>query len=333
VTEKPWRIREYESGDEDRIVPFFNQVFAEYDGFEPRGVRLWKWKFEEHPLGHHTFIAEDDNGAMIGNFAGLRTPYLFRGERRIGSQGVDVCIRKDYRGTGLYVELASAYFQRFDDPREDFIAFGYPNPPSYKVVTRYLSYVPVHCPIFKLVHPVDGPWVEDMSRRAEGSAVEELRRFDDRVDRLWNRLRGGYEFATWRDPQYLRWRYERHPAIRYRYLGIVDGAGELEGLLVVCSGWFGQRVMPLVEWLVPRADRRVITTLVAGAARIAAGESLERLETWLPPASRERENLQALGFTDEEVPFNLVVRHSHDLFRVDWAKEHWFYTMGDTDFY
>jgi hypothetical protein len=27
------------------------------------------------------------------------------------------------------------------------------------------------------------------------------------------------------------------------------------------------------------------------------------------------------------------VRHSHDLFRVDWAKEHWFYTMGDTDFY
>jgi hypothetical protein len=334
VDEKRWHIREYRPGDEERIVPFFNEVFGEYEGFQPRSLDFWEWQFAQNPFGHRTLIAEDDGGALVGNYAGIRVPFLFRGERRIGAQIVDTCARKDFRGSGFFIDLASAYYSRYADPDEDLLAFGYPNPPAFRVGTRHLGYTPIHCPIFAQARTVDRAWLDDLSRNDGSLEVREVQLLDGRVDGLWRRVQREHEFGTWRDLEYLHWRYETHPTIRYRFLYASDRSGELQGLLVARLGDpFGGSVLSLVDFVGPRTDRSILVALVGAAGRIALGGGLATLEAWFPPGCPERGTLASLGFSDKQVPFNLVVRLTHDRVAVDWLKEHWFYTMGDTDFY
>lgn len=334
MADNRWHIRPYAPGDEERIVPFFNEIFAgSWDGFEPRTAEFWQWQFERNPVGHRHYIAEDASGRVIGSYAAIRAPLLFNGDRLVAAQVVDTCVHRDYRSTGLFIELGSAFLRHFGGPDQDAVFFGYPNPPAFRAGVRYLHYLPVDCPIHKLVLNFDASWVDRMSNLAGGRSATELTSLDARVDTLWNRVRKDLHLSTWRDREYLRWRYQSHPSIHYRFLAAHDASGDLSGCVVLRLGWFRDKVVPLVDWLIPRGDITVLTTLLVGAAKMALAHGFTRLETWLPPVCPERHDLSTLGFVGAETTFNLVTRLYHPSLTLEWVKDNWFYTMGDADFY
>lgn len=334
MADKRWRVREYRSGDETAILALFNQVFgAESETFQPRTMEFWKWQFEQNPLGHHSVVAEADDGSLVGNYGGIRVPFLHNGQRIVATQGVDTCLRADYRGSGLFADLNNTFVECFVTSGRDLMQYGYPHFAHMRSGVRRSSYAPIYSPMDKLVKDFDAGWIDTLDRCASGLAAEELPALDDRVDTLWDRVRVDHTFAIWRERPYLHWRYERHPSIRYRYLATSDASGALSGLLVICLGWFGHPIVPLVDWLVRRGDRAVLAALIAAAARITLDAGGKRLEAWAPPGSPERQDLVSLGFVTEETPFHLTLTALPAGFTVEWLREHWFYTMGDADMY
>ena len=98
-------------------------------------------------------------------------------------------------------------------------------------------------------------------------------------------------------------------------------------------GWFGHRVLPLVDWIGPGGDQQALAALLAGACRLGVASGAQRLETWVTPNTAHHATLTALGLRPEPTVFNLCIMVFAPDFDLEWAKANWFFTMGDSDIF
>lgn len=333
-----WTVRPYQAGDEQGILPLFNAVFAEGNPtFEPRTLAHWHWLFRDNPLGHHTWVAVNAGGAIVGNYASIPGLWLHHGEPMIGAQAVDTCVAAEYRRVlkreGLFLSLAAAYFDQYGRADRDRIIYGFPNPVAWRIGTRRLDYRPVHTPVRALVRDFAQDWIDYLGPMgADRVLVEEVARFPDDTAALADAMHADLLLVQRRDLAYLRWRYEACPTHRYRIL-TARAAGELRGVLVMRTSWFDRPLAPLVDWVVRGDDREALCGLARHAALLAREHGKARLETWLPPWSRHAAGLKTIGFAEDDSNFNLCIRVFGPAFDEQWAARHWFYAMGDSDVY
>jgi hypothetical protein len=132
--------------------------------------------------------------------------------------------------------------------------------------------------------------------RRPSAAVEPLEGpFDDRFDRLWQRVMPRYGAVGLRDAETLNWRYRAHPDTGYRTLFVAD-AGEIRGYLVLCTYWHGARLRArIVDILADPEDHRVMLDLMAAGLRLARGAGADRVGCFVTGATLEAA-VQRLGF-------------------------------------
>src|SRR5262249_50274333 len=138
--------------------------------------------------------------------------------------------------------------------------------------------------------------------------------------------------GIWRSSAYLAWRYRPRADVQYRAL-LARRGGRLCGVLVFRLGWMGQPLVPLVDWIGPGGDRPALAALLPAAARPATEAGGRRLETWVTPNTRHHATLAELGLRSEPTRFNLCIMTFGPRCELDWARAHWFFTMGDTDIF
>lgn len=65
--------------------------------------------------------------------------------------------------------------------------------------------------------------------------------FDNRVTDFWREFGASRFFGTWRDADFLNWRYFKHPIFTYRAMVVSDGKNKIRGMgvyrLAVVAGW------------------------------------------------------------------------------------------------
>jgi len=339
-TESRWTVRAYREGDEQGILALFNEVFAEYGPpFEPRTMDHWRWQFQDNPSGHHTYVAEDPRGRIIGNYASIVGTWVHTGRELTGAQAVDTCVAKEYRRSlkreGLFLSLARAYFDDCGRPEKDQIIYGFPNHAAYRVGTRILEYLPVHSPVRMLVRDFDEEWIAYLGPMgADQVDVREVEHFDPAVTSLFERHMSDLPLVQKRDAAYLDWRFARCPVHDYKILearGKQDGT--LRGVLVMRTTWPSRPLSPMVDWVVDPRDREAVAGLVAAAARLAHGAGRCRLATWVPEWSSIANTLTELGMAWDSSDFNLCIRIFGPEFDAQWARDHWYVTMGDSDIF
>ena len=66
----------------------------------------------------------------------------------------------------------------------------------------------------------------------DDSRVEEVERFDEDADRLWQACRQRYTYAVPRTSRYLNWRYVEQPHTEHRRFLFRDARGDVAGLLI-----------------------------------------------------------------------------------------------------
>ena len=333
-----WTVRPYEPGDEEGILPLFNEVFAEGNpSFEPRTLAHWRWQFADNPLGHHSYVATDPEGTIVGSYASIPGSWLHHGEPMIGAQAVDTCVAPRFRRVlkrqGLFLSLASAYFDHYGRPDQDRIIYGFPNPVAWRIGTKRLDYRPVHTPVRALVRDFQPDWIDYLGPMGgDRVEVEELADLPDDLDALASAATDGFGLIQRRDAAYLRWRYLDCPTHDYRLLAARAG-GDLRGLLFFRTSWFDKPIAPLVDWVIRGDDTDAFCGLARRAAELAAAAGRTRLETWVPLWAPHAATLKTIGFAEDESTFSLCIRIFGPDFDADWAASHWFFTMGDSDVY
>lgn len=342
-------IRPYRTGDEVGILALFNEVFGENNPtFTARSRAHWNWQFRDNPLGHHTYVAviladdRSETSHLAGTYTAIPGIWLEDGVPFAGSQAVDTCVAKPFRNTlkreGLFLTLAREWFARFGRPDADRIVYGFPNPIAYRIGTKQLDYRPVHTPVVSLVRDFDDAWVEYLGGMgADAMEVEELEAVPADAGALFDAMRttpSPLRLVARRDAAYLKWRYLDCPTFRYRLLAArTKGTRELRGLLFLRTEWFDKPLAPLVDWVIRGDDQPAFAALAQAAARLARKAGKTRLETWVPPWSSHWQTLSTIGFAPDPSRFNLCIRVFGPAFDDSWAKQHWFFTMGDSDVY
>ena len=143
---------------------------------------------------------------------------------------------------------------------------------------------------------------------------------DDEIDVAWSRAAGELESSLTRDRAYLRWRYEMHPALRYRLF-----TARREGALL---GWMVQLRTHkeaaegrawVVDMLLPRPLAATCLGVLAGTLEVPA------VSCWLPSSFQ-----QQLG---EAKRNGLVLMSLKSSLRVELLKKQHFFTAGDADLF
>lgn len=225
-------IKKYETGIEHGIIKLFSDVFQTY-----RSSHRWKWQFEANPQGKSWIMLAQDRNQVIGQFALRRNDLNFMGQRVTAGQSCDTMVHPDYRGKGLFIQLAK---QNYRTAKADGlkVAFSFPNRASYPGYMRNLGrhrICMLKCYSYRIGY-----------RRLLGNSLDKIFRpffrIPNRIKFLIERhllsddlkivtsshipnqaeelLRDNLNYevlSVWKDLQYMKWRYQDHPDHQYDF--------------------------------------------------------------------------------------------------------------------
>jgi len=338
VAQEPWTVRPYRSGDEAQILALFKKVF----GVE-RSLQHWHWKFRDNPGGGKLiYVAVTASGRVVGQYAGLPVMMNWDGRTLHLVQIIDVMVDPEFRAglkkPGLFVKLADCCIREYGGAG----GFGFP-PPLPLRVGRLVGYSELHAvqQLAKGLQDARSPaWSRSIS--SWQWVVEEVPAFDARADRLWTRCQSELPVSAVRDARYLNWRYARHPEVCYRLLVVRRRlSDEWAGLAVLRLGGGkatahlgqGETAACLIDWLVPLDARVPAELLLARCEAMGWGAGMRDIYVWFRPGSAQWGLFIERGFRPEPTPMHFVALRRIDTISLEWARDRWYYTMGDSDLF
>jgi hypothetical protein len=327
-----WIVRPYRPGDEERILALFRCVFG-----VDRSLEQWRWRFRDNPAGLTIRLAETPSGELVGQYAGLPVRMAWGDRTLVFTQIIDVMVdprlRQGLKRAGLFAALANRFIADYGGPDRISGGFGFPTPEALRIGRRVAGYIPLH-PVVSLIRPVGRHGGDRRSRLAGLFRVEATDRFDGEIDRLWERVRPELPVAGVRDACYLNWRYADCPDVGYQMLVARHRLGGAPaGAAILRLGVRGEPIGALVDWLVPRRATSAALALVGRCEALAKDAGMERLAAWFPPYSWPYRWLLESGFRQERTIYQFVALPTSPVVSLDWARDRWYYAMGDSDIY
>lgn len=357
-------IRPYDAGqDEARVIALWEKVFG-----KKIGLALWRWKYIDNPYETAILLSVNETGEPVVFYGGIPYAANFKGRRIVMIHLSDIMSHPDYRGSGLFIHTANAYFDRFGSRPDTHVMYGFPGKYHFDIGCKYLQYRAMGEVVYlkgKLEQMTsfegrrsedDGvlPWkwirfFRDLGRdacharlfkRARSivkftDSVFRIKGPDARFDDLWNRHASLYPFAVMRDGAFMRWRFFDHPLHRYEVWGIRDGwlRRSWQGA-VVLRFLEDEKKAVIVDMVLPDSQRDV-SRFMGGLAAMLLERCIETVETWLPATHFLVAHLEYAGLERKEEPTGIIptIRIFDESMAYDWACENGYYTMADGDLF
>jgi GNAT superfamily N-acetyltransferase len=237
--------REFEERDWPEVVRFYQRFYRPDYVFTDR--RFFDWNFSS-PLrpdrrsGQRIAVA----GSKIAGIMGaLAWPLQVGGSRQLGEYNVNLMVDPAYRGRGLGEQLlahaSSGYRYSISSgytPRSQslYARLGRTHHWRMRRFVKVLSLDPVDrlMQLAQSTCPVSDEAAAGYRDRIRDSAsvtmavprtgMFRVLRFHTRWDDTWDVLRGRYGFTTWRDAEFLNWRYIDYPFPLYACYATGGGA-------------------------------------------------------------------------------------------------------------
>jgi hypothetical protein len=326
-------VRTYQPGDEHEILETFNRVFARVDvTFRPRTLDFWRWRFLENPSGSRIVLALTPEGRVAGQLAVIVQRVRLAGRPSCFGQGVDQMSDPELKqglGKSLVGVLGNTVvlLHAGSGPDQDSLGWGAPVPAAWRAGKSFARYE-----IIRTQLKLCGRPEELVHAAAPGIEVVEARDFPEEVSELFERAAAPHGAIAVRDKARLDWRWVRHPEKRCR-IGLARRGRRLLGYAVFARGAFdGASDEGLVcDWLVDPREPGAAPALRAWLAHRAREQGSERLVAIFPDTVREWLDFQRAGFRVVPSRYFLIGRQYLRAVPVRWVREHWYYTLGDTD--
>jgi len=248
-----WLVRNYAPGDEAKILPLCERVFG-----STLELGDWRWRTFENPAGKALIlIAQEKIGEQIvGHIAGIATDLKVGNFFRKAFFLTDSVVDPSYRGRGINALLTLTLSFKCCECDGGF-GFGLPNKQAYlptlKVAATHILTLQF---FFKVLdwrrilqsrlrpaffakaaaNPVQPFQKNRQSALANGFRVEEIGRFGEEANHLWQTIAPQFTIAAVRDADHLNWRYLERPNSPYRVFSVSQA-----------DGWKGYIVIRMIE--------------------------------------------------------------------------------------
>jgi hypothetical protein len=283
----------------------------------------------------------------------------------VGVQEVDLAIDKQDQALGLYTRLVRI---RHDINRKEGIAFKYGFSTAetsiigqkiagfqkLTAIPRLVKVLDVE-PLLRQKFPVKGVirWLSPLVNGAlklahpipkglppEGIELKEIKRFDKRFDRFWERIKGDYPIMAVKNSAFLNWRYIDIPHMAYRAISIQKKENaEILGFIVLGEE---KRDFPrgqIVDLITPRnADSTISRTLLVRAVDHFRRDKRASIACWMLSHCHPFPELATQGFRPREKKGKDLLFENRDLevsqipLELASKQENWYVSIGDSDF-
>ncbi len=280
--------------DKSAVLALLAETFGGWHG--EANDAFWEWKFEHNPHGQALICVADDEGRIAGCY--ILNPVRVRvGEATaLGAQSVDAAVSTDYRGRGLFTDLAQTALKQADEEGIK-VVYAFPSQGAFGGQVR-VGYKP-QLVVSKAYRPLIMPTAR---RRSSDLTVGAVSEFDARFEPFSKHGRDG-ELSVQRDPRFLQWRYFEHPTQEYETL-VCKRDGEICGYCVLTTKARKLLTGYVVDFQVLPESRSAASLLAYHALRRLRALGARVAIAWERPSGLEQEALKSHGFS----PLYLSIR-------------------------
>lgn len=329
-------IRSYMHGDEDSILPMFRRVFN-----ADRTIEHWYWKFRDNPFGTHKIaVAVGEDDVLAANYSGYPVPFYSSvggPEEFLSFQIGDIMTSPEFRSRGLGLtsvlsRIATYFYNEFCVDNVPFI-YGFITGKHKKFGERFLRYqymslVPYH--VLDLTKSSLKPFGRIKSLM-NGLSVEEVSGVASEYDLFFERVCDYYGMLVKRNSSYLKWRYldcpdNVHRVFAVRRFGKLVGwsvFSNKEKVLIWGDALFERKYAYAVSFMLDYLLKHIFMDMTG-------------IEGWFSPVPEWwTDLLRDAGFQVMKEPNELVsgVTLFESTSTLEFLKNHFYYTMGDSDLF
>jgi len=234
---KEYEVRLYRPGDEEGIVHLLQSVFNGWPHFDLNCTPLehWRWKYRDNPLGIITISLAVKDEKAIGCVHAVPRKAKVRDENVLCVFGADLVIHPEFRGMGITKNLDNELKILDDKYGINFCYFITGNPVVLEVFDKE-GYSRFPHNVINLVRiknidlhlqkmPVENAWIKKLGFHLlnkvnilknalvgskfpyQNVEINEIDRFDERIDDFWRIVSEHYDFIVERRMDYLNWRF------------------------------------------------------------------------------------------------------------------------------
>jgi len=256
-------IRCVEEGDEIHIVKLLNQIFKKWPVVDVDSpLNHWIWKYRDNPIKTRNFLVALSGDEIIGVFGLLSNHLKIRDKIILCNSGVDVGIRQDYRGKGIYSTIRrSSYDLRSEGgyvvsygvetnpillesnmKGGDYRLFPFTARQDFKIFDIGLHYKMKNTnkkkkkTAFNMFSTYTS--AQNWFRKNNGSnkdiSITEIQSFDSRIDVFWSKIKNEHDFIFEKNQSYLNWRYFDPRGGKY-LVKILEKDDEIIGYIVMST--------------------------------------------------------------------------------------------------
>jgi hypothetical protein len=162
--------------------------------------------------------------------------------------------------------------------------------------------------------------------------VKEVERFDQRFDRLWDRVKNSIPVINVRSSTFLNWRYIDSP-MKHHVFAVEDAqSGDVRGYTALkMDPENDKKIGLLMDCFCSPEEPAVVNLLLDEAIRFFKRNGCSTLRAWGINGMRLFERLIRRGFIVRDSPFYFIVRPSQGEERILLDPGNWHLLQGDTD--
>lgn len=315
-------IRPYHTEDEQGVLLLWQKAFK-----ESMPVRLWRWKYLKGPFKHKILLCLNEGGKALALYGGIPYRANLDGQAIEIIQLMDIMSHPDYRGAGLLLRTAKAFFDFYCRPEGVLLLYGFPGKYHFDLGQRYLGYKGLAGGIrFLTVQS------RELARKAMrlGGRIRRIREIDTRFDRLWEKCSHDYPFSIIRDVGFVDWRFFQHPLEEYE-IWCYHTYPLISMKAYAVFSIEGNKAR-IVDMFAPYSSKIICDFLSRMGAEFAE-RKIEVMEAWFPARHFLTKEAISVGFVPRSEPLGIIptIRDFDHSPSFQWMSDNMFYTLSDGD--
>lgn len=312
-------LRNYQLGDETKIIELFELVFK-----QKMSMNQWMWRFRNNPAGQHMIKLMWDNDKLVGHYA--VSPVIMNVNRTdvLTAHSLTTMTHPDYGGRGIFKTLSLALYDDLENTFGCKAIWGYPNNNSHFGFINSLGWSNI-----AVLHTL-GIEADKINSSSNELKVSTLNCFDDtHANYIDSKIKNSFDVFIKRSVDYLNWRYVEKPAVSYKKYFIESQSGK--GVLVT-------KIYPSKKN--NYFDLNIVECHLDDYSKIhdiihfimtEYGHSFDRVTLWKNLFDKDHLLLEKNGFVPV-VPQTYLGARIHSSMDAKFSQlKNWYVSMGDSD--
>lgn len=363
-----WELVPFKTGDEKQIIALMQGDLELRKSKAIFNERFWNWKYKENSAGYYPnwiCLAESNvdglNKEIVGHYTLIPVYLEIDRAKVLCSQSVDTLTQKEFRGRGIFTELAKECYQRAEESGI-YLLYGYPNEDSYPGFVKKLGWSDIFA-VEELVYILNPEKVSSI--KFKNPILKQLGRlflffrfgyfnhaaergpkrnyhivqnydFSDEHVQVAQTTRQSYRFFVDRSLEYLRWRYLENPIDKEVIIRSFSKSNGLSGFYVFKMKKYPHRgnliVGHIMELMASPDNLDVMNYMLSDMVVIGRAKSIDILHVYTHGKQHDYDLLRSFGFMKFDKKHFIIRLCGKGLGQKAILEQgNWYLSLGDSD--